>query len=457
MQELGVDYTIRIKYITEQKSHRIICEDKTVFEQKQFNYKRLFNFINFDMTVFSEDLISLYECDPNNLFVFKVHFDKINKHVKKIFGFSDLVITRYFIQTDYIEHIKHAINDMQTVEDEKLKEQCLNFFTGLYRVHNNSEKITVEPPLDYLSRNYIEDLYNSKIEPFTRIKGPLDTTSNPKPPHILYALQKSCINYLHLDVSSNEARRLQADNHLAQAEYQQLVYTARKKSENNRNFSEKVAWNIFLSKESQKNMKKKELISKHSDNQANKAYPRRYEYTFPHVVNIQLALEYMPNFSHVFAYYIDTLEAILILDMYYLVKSKHFVFCCPHCGKFFDNVHANARFCCTSCKNKHQETIKSSCAPWKTYERIRKKLYAQRKSKYSITTKESLEYGSKLNDSIHSFFNLKIDANEANNTLLLIEKDIDKRVKTIKYNSKIGDSNDPDNLSYSLPNTEPDI
>lgn len=440
MQEICFDYTPTIRFITDEKIFSLCFDNYTIIESEPFNYEILFDFLNYDLTAFSEQLSIFYNLTDNNSSDFQDYFNKISEQVKKIFKITKhqylAVIVVAFIEADYTEYIRHKYHFAEsTIERNELKNKYLIFLKQLY-ISNSYPKFQItskknSPKEDLLLERYFNDLFEVKIAPFSHIQGPvLEFTPYAKPPYLLNKLKDKLRLYLSGSIDKTESYRLRYQDTQTRLEYLTLVASALSKQSFQLSFSEKNALSIYESKKYEE-AKKKEIEQKNGND---KIYEKKEKTKCPSPCippypldtehNIALDLSYIPRKQKEIAYSFEHLESILILEMFYFIRSSHYVFQCPRCGKYFESTRIQF-FCTPRCRDAHRQYVISSCPPWKEIEKIRKKIGARAKNQ-KHTHSQTFKIMKPFEDILSRYKNEEIDV-----TTALAE--IDKANQEIDY------------------------
>lgn len=429
-QLLSIDYTPTIQYITDSKSFSLNFDGTPILKSKYFDYKNLFTFINYDLNSLSIDLNNLYQNNFEDSLNAKKSLDKISIHLKNIFSISFFPATIAFIQTDYTEHIRHKLYFSSSTYEEKeiLKTSYLTFLKNLYNITPDLEFENI------YSSKYFEDLFTQHIVPTSQTNAPI-TELSPRniPPYTLFSLQKKFRHYLNWNISKNEAYRLaQKNNRQTQLEYQNLIESALKKAKNECSFSEQIALGLYESEKSQKDLN----ITFTAHTQAKCPPPSIPPFPLVYEKNILIDFSYIPQNTNETAYTFDHLEAILMIDMFYFLRSKRYTFQCPKCNKIFNNNRASF-YCSKSCKDAHRQHIINSCLPWKEIEKIRKKINARtKKGIYNQYHAQNILHEYK--QILDLYLNKKIDTSTAMKEISKLNEIIKSEYQKIKNNKIYG-------------------
>ena len=435
--KLQYDFTPRIHYII--TSENITLKYGKLKKISARNtYDRLFNFINYDLNEFTQDLNHLYTTDPSNSQTFIAYYHKIKKHIDDIFGLSHPDIINYFLCNDYCDYWSQ--NYSQYTPD------YVNFVRAIYM-------IDVPESASYIVPNillYAFNLYNQKKGQEVSLTGSANELyADSTPPCKLNTLQNKFKNYCKLYHSSNERYRLRQKTRANQIEYQQLVCSALEIEQFNctlpssqdrkkYSFSEKIALDIYTSRKNEIKITGKSTIS---DQEIKKPEPRKdnklYRQLSPiYENNIQL------DFSHglinpdEISYFFNNIESILILDMFLFLKTTNYICRCSQCEKIFHKPHL-AFYCQDSCKDKHHYQIKTSSDVWCKYETLRKRISARIKAK-TYDMKHYKKYMNPLTTILDNYSDGIITKENALKELKDAEIKIDSDYKQIKEDLLFG-------------------
>lgn len=437
MQEITVDYSTKIQYITDTTNLTIKYGNYDIFPSSPMCYTRLFNFLNYDLLSFSNDLIDFYAIKSDDISEFISEFTKIALHLKKILGVSHLPAIISFIQSDYTQYVKNKyIFSYSISEQETIKNEYFRFLSTLYMLspkpHDTYILGSFDVFADTYTQNYFKVLFDTQVTPFKpTLPITQDMTEDQKPHYNnLYTIQKKFHLYLSLNMSSTESYRLQRTDLQTRIEFQNLIASVQNKSPKDYTFSEKIAQQIYNSKKSQE----KYCVMYPKSNTA--PHPSIPPYPLLDNAEIILDLEYLPQNAKEVAYICRHIEDILLLDMFHFIRSGHYTFQCPSCNQMHENNRLQF-YCCDSCKNKHREYIKFSCAPWKEYEIIRKKIMA-RKRRGTYTQKQYTNYNSIFTEILDTFLQGKIGSLDTLQLLSDANAKMDGEFQKLRYDKYCG-------------------